>query len=259
MSEPISFYVNQVLVRVFPNKLDLGEAAAQDAASILRESIERNGAARIIVGTGNSQNEVIESLTRQPRIDWSAVEVFHMDEYAGIADSHRGSLRRWLKSHLVDRVRPGKVHYLLGDAADLDAECRRYAALLAQAPIDITFFGIGENGHIAFNEPGTADFNDPLAVKRVTLDERSRRQQVGEGHFPSVEAVPREALTITCPVIARSRYLVGCVPDQRKAEAVHNAISGGLTAACPASMVFMHPKAFLYLDTESASLLGRNA
>ena len=259
MSEPLSFYVNQVLVRVFDTKQELGEAAAQNAASILRETIGRSGSARIIVGTGNSQNEVIASLAAQPRVDWSAVEVFHMDEYAGMKSSHRASLRRWLNTHLVDLVHPGNVHYIQGDAPDVDEECRRYAALLAAVPIDLVFFGIGENGHIAFNEPGVADFNDPVLVKRTALDDVSRRQQVGEGHFSSLDEVPREAITITCPVIAGARRLIGCVPDLRKAEAVHCAISGGLTPACPASMVFAHPSGFLYLDKDSASLLGRSA
>ncbi len=256
MNEPLSFYVNQVLVSVYDSKVDMGSAAADAAGSILRESIGRHGRSRIIVGTGNSQDEVIAGLAAQQRIDWSAVEVFHMDEYVGIAESHPASFRRWLRTHLTGIVHPGKVHLIAGEAADIDAESRRYAALLGEAPIDITFFGIGENGHIAFNEPGTADFADPAAVKRITLDDQSRRQQVGEGHFSTVEEVPREALTITCPVIAGSRYLIGCVPDRRKAEAVRRAIDGGLTAECPASMVFRHPRAFLYLDTESASLLG---
>lgn len=258
-SECVSFYVNQVLVRVFDSKQQLGEAAAQDAAAILRETIGRQGRARIIVGAGNSQNEVIESLTRQPRIDWNAVEVFHMDEYAGLPHSHPASLRRWVDTHLAEIVRPGKINYVQGDAADLEQECRRYAGLLAAAPIDIVFFGIGENGHIAFNEPGVADFEDPVLVKAITLDDASRRQQVGEGHFPSVADVPSQALTITCPVIAGARHLIGCVPDLRKAAAVHQAINGGLTPACPGSMVFAHAHAFLYLDKDSASLLGRSA
>ncbi len=259
MAEPISFYANQVLVRVYPDKFALGEAAAVDAAAVLRGSIERNGAARIIVGAGNSQLEMVQALVRQPRVDWGRVEVFHMDSYVGLTPDHPASLRRWVRTYVTDVVHPGKVNYILGDAADIDAECHRYGALLEAAPIDITFFGIGENGHIAFNEPGVADFDDPVSVKRIRLDERSQRQQVGEGHFRAVEEVPREALTITCPVIARSRTLIGSVPDLRKADAVRRAIQGGLSNACPASMVFTHPNAFLYLDTDSASALGRAA
>jgi glucosamine-6-phosphate deaminase len=251
-----SFKVNRTWVGIYEDKRQLGEAAARDAASLIREAIGRTGSARIIVGTGNSQNEVIEWLTRQPDIDWAAVEVFHMDEYVGIAETHPASFRRWLRTHLVDHVLPGTVHYVRGDATDIDEECRRYGELLSERGIDLTFFGVGENGHIAFNEPGTADFNDPALMKRITLDERSRRQQVGEGHFPSVEEVPREALTITCPVIARSASLIGAVPDLRKAEAVRRAIEGGLSTDCPASMAFTHPCARVYLDTESASLLG---
>lgn len=250
-----SFSVNRTLVQVFDDKRDLGEAAARDAAGFIREAIGRTGAARIIVGAGNSQLEVIASLTRQPDIDWKAVELFHMDEYVGLPETHPASLRRWVRTHVVDLVHPGTVHYLRGDAEDADVECLRYGALLSERTIDVTFFGIGENGHIAFNEPGTADFQDPLVVKRITLDERSRRQQVGEGHFPSVETVPREALTITCPVMAKSACLIGAVPDLRKAEAVRRAIRGGLSTDCPGSLAFAHPCARVYLDNESASLL----
>ncbi len=259
MTETLEFYVNHVLVRVFPDSRMLGETAALETAVIIRDAIERTGSARLVVGTGNSQNEVIAALAAQPRIDWNAVELFHLDEYVGLPASQPGSLRGWLASHFLSHVKPGKFHGLDGMAADLDAECRRYAELIAAAPIDVTLFGIGENGHIAFNEPGVADFEDPVLVKVIALNEASRRQQVGEGHFPSVAEVPSRALTITCPVIAGARHLIGCVPDLRKAEAVHRAINGGLTPACPASMVFAHPHALLYLDKDSASLLGRNA
>ena len=139
--------------------------------------------------------------------------------------------------------------------SDLDAECRRYAALLGAAPIDITFLGFGENGHIAFNDPHAADFNDPVAVKRVAMDLRCRRQQVGEGHFPSVEEMPAEALTITCPALLACRHAVCTVPDRRKAEAVRNALQGPVSTACPASAVRAHPSAAIFLDAESASLL----
>ncbi|MFN0172803.1 MAG: glucosamine-6-phosphate deaminase [Bryobacteraceae bacterium] len=251
------FTVDRVRVCVFADKSQLGEAAAADATRILGEALARQGSARIIIGTGNSQLEVMASLTAQPDVPWNTIEMFHMDEYVGLPADHPASFRRWLREHVADRVHPGKVHYVGGDASDADEECRRYASLLSEAPIDITFFGIGENGHIAFNEPQLADFADPALVKRITLDERSRRQQVGEGHYPSLDAVPREALTITCPVIARSRHLIGCVPDLRKAEAVSQTLTGPIAESCPASMVRRHPNAVLYLDSESASLVER--
>lgn len=254
MPQPIrEFRVDWLQVRVYRNKLELGEAAAADAAAIIRQAIARQGRARVIVGTGNSQDEMINALVARGGLDWSRVEVFHMDEYVGLSQEHPASFRRWLKRRVVDVARPGQAHYLEGDAPDPEAECRRYGALLQQAPIDITFIGFGENGHIAFNDPHVADFNDPKAVKQVEMDHRCRAQQVGEGHFPDVDAVPRHALTLTCPTLTGARNLVCVVPDLRKAEAVRNALLGPVTPACPAALVRRHPHATLYLDPDSAS------
>jgi glucosamine-6-phosphate deaminase len=244
-------------VEIYAHKADLGRAAAERAASILRGAIARTGRARIIVGTGPSQNEVVGELVRQPDLDWSRVEVFHMDEYVGVPASHPASFRLWLRTHLADIVRPGQVHYVNGDAPDLDAECRRYGELLRLAPVDITFIGFGENGHIAFNDPAVADFHDPATVKRVILDERCRAQQVGEGHFPDLASVPPEALTITCPALVSARNLICSVPDRRKAEAVRSALEGPLSERCPASLVLTHSRCAIFLDRASASLLTR--
>lgn len=243
-------------VQVFANKLEMGQAAGALAGAILREAIASRGQARIIVGTGPSQNETIAALIAEAGVDWSKVEVFHMDEYVGMADSHPASFRRWLRDHLVEAVQPGRVHYMLGDAADPDAECRRYAGLLESAPVDISFIGFGENGHIAFNDPGVARFDDPAVVKRVAIDERCRLQQVGEGHFPDLASVPPYALTVTCPVLVGARHLICSVPDRRKAEAVRNALEGPLSEACPASLVMTHSSCAVFLDRESASLLS---
>lgn len=251
-----SFLVDKARVYIFQTKQDTSEAAALEAASILRSALAQRGSARIIVGTGNSQDDMVRTLVQAPGLDWSRMEVFHMDEYVGMSAEHPASFRCWLKTHLVDIVHPGKAHYLQGDAPDSSQECERYAALLHSAPIDICFIGFGENGHIAFNDPGVADFHDPVAVKRVTMDERCRRQQVGEGHFPTLEAVPKEALTLTCPELLRAEHLICTVPDQRKAEAVKNALTGPITEACPSSLVRTHPAAAIYLDADSASLLS---
>jgi len=250
-----AFRVKQTLVEVYATKEEMGSAAGSHAAGLIRESIAQHGGARIVVGTGPSQNEVIAALTAAPGVEWRKVQVFHMDEYVGLSASHPASFRRWLKEHLADRVNAGEVHYLAGDARDIEAEVKRYGALLAAAPLDVVFLGFGENGHIAFNDPHVADFQDPLLVKRVEMDRRCRMQQVGEGHFPAVEDVPREALTVTCPVLLGAQHLIACVPDRRKAEAVRNAIEGPLTTDCPASAVFAHPRARVYLDIHSASLL----
>jgi glucosamine-6-phosphate deaminase len=249
------FRVDKARVYIYQSKQDTSEAAAREAASLLRSALAKRESARIIVGTGNSQDDMIRTLVQTPGLDWSRMEVFHMDEYVGMSAEHPASFRLWLKTHLVDIVHTGKAHYLRGDAADSSQESERYAALLHSAPIDICFIGFGENGHIAFNDPGEAHFHDPLAVKRVTMDERCRRQQVGEGHFPSLAAVPKEALTLTCPELLRAEHLICTVPDQRKAEAVKNALTGPITEACPSSLVRTHPAAAIYLDADSASLL----
>lgn len=249
------FLCEYATVRIYEEARTMGAAAAGDAAATIRNALAQRRRARIIVGTGPSQALFIEALTRAPAVDWSAVEVFHMDEYVGMPDSHPASFRRWLREHVVDLVRPGRVHYLSGDALSIDEECRRYAGLLDEAPVDVVFVGFGENGHIAFNDPGNADFRDPLLVKRVTLDTRCRAQQVGEGHFPNIESAPAEALTITCPAIMACRRLICCVPDRRKAEAVRGAIKGPVSGACPASLVRTHSNVAIYLDSASASLL----
>jgi len=197
----------------------------------------------------------VESLAQVRSLDWSRLEVFHMDEYIHLPESDRGCLKRWLNTHFVNVVRPGKVHYLDGNAADPVAECRRYEEALLGAPITLCTLGIGENGHIAFNDPHVADFQDPLNIKRVSLDERCRRQQAGEGHFADPASVPGEALTLTCPMLMRSENLICCVPESRKAEAVKNALEGPVSTRCPGSIVRTHPYAHIYLDADSASLL----
>jgi glucosamine-6-phosphate deaminase len=243
-------------VRVFPTRQELGAASANQAAGILQKAIREKGKARVIVATGNSQLDMITALVQIPGIDWRSVEVFHMDEYAGMSATHPASFRLWIKTRVEDKVHPGKVNYIEGDAADPDAEIERYTRLLLSAPIDLAFVGFGENGHIAFNDPHVADFHDPKILKRVTLDDACRRQQAGEGHFPTFDDVPKEAFTVTCPGLFRAEAWVCCVPEARKAEAVRNALEGPIATSCPSSIVRTHPNATVYLDKESASLLG---
>lgn len=242
-------------VRIYPSSTVLGVAAAELAAKLIREVIENYGRARIVVATGNSQIPLMDALTDQP-VDWKAVEVFHMDEYSGMKETNPASFRYWIKTHLEDKVNPGKLHYIAGDAPDLDAEMKRYSKLLDQAPIDLAFVGFGENGHIAFNDPPSADFDDPMIVKRVHLDEACRRQQAGEGHFTDFASVPLEAVTITCTGLFRAHAWICCVPEARKANAVRDALEGPISVSCPASMVQRHPNAYVYLDQESAALLS---
>jgi len=249
------FQAGKARVYVHQTGKDSGEAAAFAAAAILRNTLVKRGSARIIVGTGNSQLDMIHALVVAPDVDWKRIEVFHMDEYVGMSEAHPASFHRWLKTQLVDVVHPGKVNFMNGDAPDLSYECERYAALLHSAPVDLCFIGFGENGHIAFNDPGVADFHDPLAVKRVIMDERCRLQQVGEGHFATLDDMPKEALTLTCPELFRATHWVCTVPDLRKAEAVRNALTGPISEGCPSSLARIHPAAAVFLDAESASLL----
>lgn len=232
-----------------------GTAAAARAAEAIRAAIALRGRARVIAATGNSQIPVVEALVKED-IHWKAVEVFHMDEYAGMKPDHPSSFRLWIRTRLEEKVHPTATYYLEGDAADLEAEMKRYTGLLQQAPIDVAFVGFGENGHIAFNDPPVADFNDPATVKIVTLDEACRKQQAGEGHFTDVASVPNQALTITCPGLFRAKTWICCVPEERKSEAVRNALEGPISEACPASLVRRHPDAYVFLDPDSASRLS---
>lgn len=241
--------------QVFETRQQLGRAAAERAAELIRLAVAQRGRARVIVATGNSQLAFIDALTAMTDVPWHATEIFHMDEYAGMSDSHPASFRKWIRERVVEKVKPAAAHYINGDAPDLKQECRRYATLLNEAPVDLAFVGIGENGHIAFNDPHVANFHDPLTIKIVDLDEACRRQQVGEGHFPTFDEVPREALTLTCPALMRAEHLICSVPDARKANAVKCSVEGPISEACPGSLLRTHPDATLYLDRASASLL----
>jgi glucosamine-6-phosphate deaminase len=249
------FSAGNAQVSVYNSAARAGRAAAEDAAMLIRQAIGRQGRARVIGATGNSQIPVADALVKQ-ELDWRAVEFFHMDEYAGMKADHPASFRLWIRTRLADKVHPGKTHYLEADAGDLNAEMARYSALLSEAPIDIAFVGFGENGHIAFNDPPVANFSDPAMLKIIALDEGCRRQQAGEGHFADVASVPKEALTITCPGLFRAAAWICCVPEGRKAEAVRNALEGPISEVCPASLVRRHPNAHVYLDADSASRLS---
>jgi glucosamine-6-phosphate deaminase len=241
--------------QVYDSKAELARSAADRAAEVIRAAVALRRRARVVVATGNSQIHFIDALTALPDVPWHAAEIFHMDEYVGMSDTHPASFRKWIRERVVDKVRPASAEYLTGDAPDTAAECARYSALLLAAPIDLAFVGIGENGHIAFNDPPVADFHDPATVKVVELDEACRRQQVGEGHFKSIDDMPKHAITMTCPALMRAEHLVCSVPDARKAKAVAAAIRGPLSEACPASLLRTHSDARVYLDRESGALL----
>jgi glucosamine-6-phosphate deaminase len=242
-------------VNVYASAQEIGAAAAERAAGVIQSAIAECGQARIVVATGNSQLTLMAALVELQEIDWSRVEIFHMDEYVGISNNHPASFRYWVRTRLVDKVHPARVEYIEGDAPDLDAHMARYAQLLHVGPLHLAFVGIGENGHIAFNDPGVADFDDPLELKRVVLDDACRRQQVGEGHFPDIASVPREAITLTCPTLFRAEWWICAVSDTRKADAVHHSLDGPISTACPGSLVRRHANTVMFLDTESAALV----
>jgi len=253
-----TIHCGEARVSISPNRTAMGVRAAGKAAEIIQAAITLRGRARIVVATGNSQLDFIGALVQQKEVAWPRVEMFHMDEYVGLAAHHPASFRLWIKTRLEDRVPLAQANYICGDTPDVEAEIVRYSALLGAGPIDCAFVGFGENGHIAFNDPPSADFMDPVSVKVVELDAACRRQQVGEGHFQDIDSVPRTAVTITCSGLFAADAWICCVPERRKAAAVHNALTGPISTSCPASLVRRHPSAWVFLDNESASLLDLN-
>jgi glucosamine-6-phosphate deaminase len=246
-------------VSVYATNEALGAAAADEAAEVIRAAVAARGVANIIVATGNSQLTFLAALRELPGMPWEAVNVFHMDEYVNLPPGHPASFPAFLRRHLLDYVQVKEFFPVPGVAADPEAACRQYEALLRAHPADLCACGIGENGHLAFNDPPYADFNDPVWVKPVTLDERSRRQQVGEGHFNSLDEAPTHAITLTIPALLSARRVLCIVPEARKAEAVKESLLGPITEDCPGSILRRTPQAHLFLDSESASGLKLEA
>ena len=252
-----SFDVDQATVRVHATPEDLGRDAAVEAAATIAAAVAARGTAHVMFATGNSQLAFLDALTTQGDVDWSNLVGYHMDEYVGIDADHPASFRRYLRERIVDRVHPQRFHYLAGDTPDPEGECKRYASLLAGHRLDLCCLGIGENAHLAFNDPPAADFDDPELVKIVVLDERCRRQQVGEGHFASIDAVPPRAITVTIPGLLAARRVLAVVPEARKRGPVLVALTGPVSADCPASILRTQPHVLVELDADSAAGLGR--
>jgi glucosamine-6-phosphate deaminase len=245
------------VIRVFDDGAALAAAAAADGAARIREAIARRGRARIIAATGASQFLFLEALVREPGIDWGKVEMFHLDEYIGLPIDHPASFRKYLLERLIGPAGITRYHLLDGER-DPDAVCREVGALLRQEPVDVAFVGIGENGHLAFNDP-PADFDTDLPYIVVRLDEKCRRQQVGEGWFATLADVPETAISMSVRQILRASAIVCVVPDARKAQAVKDSLEGPIDPMTPASILRRHPDLTIYLDRESASLLeGRH-
>ena len=245
-----SFQKDNLLVRVFTEEQEMGKASAEFVARKLASVIGEKGTANLILATGTSQFSFLEALKKMS-IEWNKITVFHLDEYTGITDQHPASFRKYLKERILNEVRPGKVHLIAADAEDLETEMTAYEELLRSYPVDIACIGIGENGHIAFNDPPVADFQDPRMVKLVELDEDCRKQQLGEGWFPTLEDVPKFAVTLTVPAIMACKTISCVVPGKRKAKAVKDTLSGDISTTCPASILRRHTNTWLFLDKDS--------
>ena len=239
---------------IFPTKNELAQAAANRAHSLLCKTIEERGNARLIAATGASQFEFLEALTAKPGIEWDKVEMFHLDEYVGVGEDHPASFCRYLRERLIEKTGIRNYHLLDGTRPPAEVIAETGAAL-AKAPIDLAFVGIGENGHLAFNDP-PADFDTEAPYLVVNLDDACRRQQLGEGWFATLADVPRQAISMSVRQILKSRHILAVVPDERKAAAVRECFEGEVTPAHPASVLRDHSHAIVYLDNKSASQLS---
>lgn len=247
--------IDQLPITVYQTNEEMGTAAAQQASEVIREAIERRQVANVILATGNSQLSFLTALRQDKTVAWDKVNVFHMDEYIGIDPNHAASFPLFLRKHLLNYVQ-AKAFYPVPASKDAKTACAEYEQLLHAHPADLCALGYGENGHLAFNDPPFADFDDPVWVKVVKLDDVSRRQQVGEGHFPNLAAVPTHAMTLTIPALLAAKRVLALVPETRKADAVAKALRGPIAEDCPGSVLRRTPHAHLFLNRDSASKLG---
>jgi glucosamine-6-phosphate deaminase len=247
--------VGEMAVQIFESNEKLGRAAADDFAKILAKILDNQDKAAIIFACANSQLTFLNCLKDISEIDWKRVVVFHMDEYVGMPNQHPASFARFIREKLVDSVHPAIFYPLNGNTPDVKTELQRYTELMKKYPPDICALGIGENGHLAFNDP-PADFSTNELIHVVDLDLACRTQQVNEGHFPTLNDVPKHALSLTVPALLRAKHVLAIVPEKRKAEAIHMALTGPVTPKCPASILRTQRHVTLYLDRDSASLLN---
>jgi len=241
---------DQLRVKAFDSRQQMGEAAAADVANHMKQLLSQQDNIRMVFAAAPSQNEFLHALVNTEGIDWSRVTAFHMDEYIGLSADAPQRFSQFLQERLFQLVRPGQVH-LIDCSSTVEEECKRYSGLISEAPIDIICLGIGENGHIAFNDPPVADFADPFVIKAVELDMPCRQQQVNDGCFPSVDAVPTHALTLTIPTMMSGKQLFCMVPGPTKREAVTRTLQDEISTACPATILRTHPNCTLYVDADS--------
>lgn len=259
MPDPIhQFIAGELPVEVHASERAMGHAAAAQAARTIRDAVHANGSARIVIATGNSQFAFVEAL-KDADVPWNEVTVFHMDEYVGIGADHPASFRRWIRERIQEPFSPAAVEYIDGDAPDVQQEAARYESLLRDAPLDLVCMGIGENGHLAFNEPFDADFDDPRWARVITLTDESVRQQVGEGHFPDEASTPRTAISLTIPALLSATSVQVCAPESRKAAAIDATVHAEISTACPSTRLRLAPHARLFLEPASARTLTADA
>ena len=245
-------------VKIFDDKNTLGKAAAAKGATYIRKAIAKNGHANVIIATGASQFEMLSALSKEQDIDWSKVNFFHLDEYIGLPEDHPAGFRKYLRERFINKlpVKPASFHPVNGSDPDPEKVCAELGKEIANYPIDVAFVGIGENGHIAFNDP-PADFETEKAYLVINLDEACRNQQLGEGWFPTFDAVPKQAISMSVKQIMKSAAIINTVPDKRKAKAVKGALEGPVSNLCPSSIMQKHPDCTTFLDKDSASLLSK--
>lgn len=248
----------QLDVRIYHTRKEMGTAAAEKFAKEIEQLLKVKAEANVIFAAAPSQNEFLAAL-KYENLDWQRINAFHMDEYIGLAADAPQGFGNFLKDRLFDQFNFKSVNYLNGNAEDIEEECARYTSLLAKYPVDIVCMGIGENGHLAFNDPPVADFEDPKMVKVVVLDEVCRQQQVNDGCFTSLSEVPTQALTLTIPALLSASYLNCVVPGPTKAIAVANTLNSEITTENPATILRKHPKAVLFLDQDSSQLIQSNS
>ncbi|BAZ09295.1 glucosamine-6-P isomerase [Calothrix sp. NIES-4071] len=247
--------VSELQVNVYNSEAEIARAAAEIVYEYLYNVLQERESVSVLLATGNSQLKFLDELISLGGIDWSRVTCFHLDEYLGISADHPASFRRYLKEKVEQKVNPQVFHYIEGDAQQPLIECARYSGLLQSHKIDLCLLGIGENGHLAFNDPFVADFDDRYTVKLVKLDEVNRQQQVNTGYFSNIEQVPQYAFTVTLPTICAARKIICLAPSQRKAKIIAKMLQGEVTTTCPASILLHQPQATLFLDVDSASLI----
>lgn len=249
-----STIVDKMKVEILNSNDALGISAAADFAEIVTQTVAEQGEASLILATGNSQLSFLRALQQKSGIPWDRVSVFHMDEYLGMSADHPASFRRFIREKITSVFHPHNVYYIEGDASDIEAELARYTSLLAEHKPSVCVLGIGENGHLAFNDP-PADFYNEKTIHIVTLDIVCRQQQVGEGHFTNLDDVPKQAVSLTIPALLKPAHVMALVPESRKANAVRESLRGPVTENCPASILRTQKQVKLYLDLDSAALL----